>query len=211
MSCDTVAMWQNSSRKHFGTPSNMFVKPTVRINGSVADIPDAYKIPLCYLERAELFQSGSAVANVATAALTVVNELVIPANTVKGGERFRGGLSTSASPVAGSTNVVTLSVRVTDAAGAVVAGTVTLVALTHPTSAPARQAVAMLDFYYDAALASLRIMSSTRNDSVYATTPGGSIPFDPTVGQRIQFCVQNSSIANSEVAIITFATLGRTN
>ena len=211
MTCETIESWENGSRKHYGTPNQLFVKPVVRVNGSFDTIPDGHKIPLCYLERAELYQSGLAVTTVNTTAVTVPLELQIPAKEVKGGERFTGVFAVSAAPVASSTNTITMSVRVTDAAGTVIAGTVSLMTIAHPVSGGVRQFIAHLDMYYDAAAGALKIASQTRADATYSTNIGGGIPFDPAVASRIQFTVQNSSVALSEAPLVTFGTLGRVN
>jgi hypothetical protein len=211
MTCETISSWENNSRAHYGVPNTQFVKPLARINGQPGEIPDGYKIPRCFLERAELYQSGLAVTNVNTTAVTVPLELQIPAKEVKGGERFTGVFAVSALPVASSTNIITMSVRVTDAAGTVVAGTVNLIINAHPVSGGVRQFIAHLDMYYDAVAGALKIAGQTRADATYVTFIGGSIPFDPAVASRIQFTVQNSSVALSEAPLVTFGTLGRVN
>ena len=211
MTCETIESWENGSRKHYGTPNQLFVKPVVRVNGGFDTIPDGHKIPLCYLERAELYQSGLAVTTVNTTAVTVPLELQIPAGEVKGGERFTGVFAVSAAAVTSSTNMITMAVRVTDAAGTVVAGTVNLIVNVHPAFGSVRQFIAHLDMYYDAVAGALKIAYQTRADATYATTVGGSIPFDPTVASRIQFTVQNSSVALGEAPLVNFGTLGRVN
>ena len=211
MTCETIESWENGSRKHYGTPNQLFVKPVVRVNGSFDTAPDGHKIPLCYLERAELYQSGLATTTFNATGIGVAVELQIPADAVKGGERFTGVFAMVTPPVASSTNTITVAVRVTDAAGTVIAGTVTLITNAQPTSGGVRQLVAHLDMYYDAVAGAIKLVSQTRTDATYATTPGGSIPFDPTVANRIQITVQNSSVALGESQVASFGTLGRVN
>lgn len=211
MTCETIPMWENNSRAHYGVPNYQFVKPMARINGQPNEIPDGYKIPLCFLERAELFQSGLTTTVGNTVAPIVPVELYIPAGAVKGGERFTAALSASVPVQAGSTDTFTLGIRVTDAAGTVTPSPVSAVTLAWPTSGGTRQIIVQADFYYDAVAGALKFITNTRSDTTYATTVGGSIPFDPAVIQRVQLFGSHANVALSESATFTFGTIGRVN
>ena len=212
MSCDNLLTWKNNSRQAYGFPTSRFVIPTVRVNGQFADIPQSYAIPRCFLEQSSLYQSGLSVATSAVAAFTSPLEPYVPANEVVGGERFRATLAFSVPVTASSTDTVTMSIRVADAAGTLVPGvTDNILTLAVPTSGSTKFASVVLEFYYDANDGQLHLIASTRSDATYATTVLADLDFDITEIQRIQLGVTQSDISHSEVVTFLYGTIGRLN
>lgn len=207
--CNAASVWQNNSYTHFGVPTTRTIVPLVRVNGQIQDAPPNWKIPLCQVETPALYQSGSLVASASALTFTKLQELVIPAGTVVGGERFMHGIGLAV-PQRGTTADVTLALRITDSAETSVVSTA-LVVIAVPTSGGARYANASIFMYYDAVTGKMQILIDARSDTIYARSVFPGMNFNPAIIQKIQLGVTLSAIAASQSADVEFLTMGRMN
>jgi hypothetical protein len=210
MACDDLKPWVNNSRAHFGVPNIRFVKPVVRVNAQLGDIPDGYIIPRCFVEAPALYQSGLSVATSAVVTAVFPTELVIPANEIKGGERFSAKLSISAPTTVSSTDTVTLVFRVVDGADATVS-TANVVTMAVPVSGGPNFASMELEMYYDVTDSQLHIMAKTRSNTTYATTTLADMNINVDQLQKLRIGITQSDVSHSEVITFLYGSIGRLN
>lgn len=207
--CNAASVWQNNSYTHFGVPTTRTIVPLVRVNGQIQDAPPNWKIPLCQVETPALYQSGSLVASASALTFTKLQELVIPAGAVVGGERFLHGIGLAIQQRGTPANV-TLALKITDSAETSVVSTDLLV-IPVPTSGGTDYANASIFMYYDAVAGKMQILVDSRNDATYARTVFTGMNFNPAIIQKIQLGVTLSANAASQSADVEFLTMGRMN
>jgi len=205
MACDTISSWQNNSRAHYGVPNTQFVKPLARINGQPGEIPDGYKIPLCFLESASLFQAMAGTPTLSDGGTAV--SLDVPAGSVVGGSRFRADIGGSMNALAAAGNYLLVLTSTNNATSVAVTRTIMTVAV----AIAAKVVAATINMYYDASAGLLRIQAETQVDAATSIVTLGALAFDPAVDNTLSLDVSFSVTANSQNMAATYASIGTVN
>lgn len=207
--CSAADVWKNNSYPHFGIPSTLTIIPQVRIQGQVSDLPPGLRIPACNLETQALYQSGALVASASSLSFVKLQELVIPAKAVVGGERFQNAFGLAIQQRA-TTATATVTLKITNQ-GETVTDSQTILSIAVPTSGGTDYANGTLLMYYDAVAGKMKVLGDLRNDTTYSRTVFTDMNFDPTIIQKIQIGVTMSAIAASQSVDVEFLTMGRIN
>lgn len=204
MTCETIESWENGSRKHYGTPNQLFVKPVVRVNGSFDTIPDGHRIAACFVEQTDLFQGMAAPRSSLTDGEDMV-VLAVPAGAIVGGTRISmqlGGAITATAAV-GTVSVV---LQVRDSIGTMV-NSFTL--FTEACVNGSKVVIVDISSYFDATANMLRSIMTLNLNGTITQTVFATPAFNPALDHQIALVATASTTANSQQFAGTYGSIAK--
>lgn len=206
MTCETIESWENGSRKHYGTPNQLFVKPVVRVNGSFDTVPDGYRIAACFVERTDLFQGMVAPrSSLADGADMVV--LAVPAGAIVGGARISaqlGGAITATAPA----GTVSVALQVRDSAGTMVDS---LTLFTEACIDGSKVGIVDISSYFDANINVLRSIMTMNLNGTITNTVLATIAFNPALDRQIALVATASAATDLRQFNATYGSIAKVN
>ena len=204
MTCETIESWENGSRKHYGTPNQLFVKPVVRVNGSFDTIPDGHRIAACFVEQTDLFQ-GMAVPRSSLSDGMDMAVLAVPAGAIVGGTRISAQLGGAimATAAAGTISVI-LQVRTS-------AAVANLTLFTENCINGSKVCIVDVSSYLDASTNSLCSIMTLNLNGTITSTVLGTIAFNPALDSQIVLAAIASTTANSQQFAGTYGSIAKVN
>lgn len=204
MTCETIESWENGSRKHYGTPNQLFVKPVVRVNGSFDTIPDGHRIAACFVEQTELFQGMAAPrSSLADDADMVV--LAVPAGAIVGGTRISAQLGGAITATAAA-GTVSVALQVRDSAGTMVNS---LTLFTEACINGSKVGIVDISSYFDATANVLRSIMTMNLNGTITNTVLATLAFNPALDRQIALVATASTTANSQQFAGTYGSIAK--